>query len=211
MCVKPSGILDGFCNGFAILQLKDTADQKLHFLGFRHLADEMQMVPDIENYEVRYEKNLADDFEISGNYLPAFLEKLYYIFNVQHPEDFKGHSLSVGDVVAIKHNGTMSYHYVDIVCFVPLVDFEKPVVKIDNWFCHLVDEFQLYDGNIMQVGTFMDSDRELSYFAEVKSCDYFWEYDPRPSREEMEDDYIAEMAERAVDEREAEVGAILGI
>lgn len=211
MCEKPSGMLDGFYNGFAVMQLKETADDKLHFLRFSHLADDMQMVPDIVNYEVVYEEKLADDFEIPGNYLPIFLEKLYYIFNVQHPENFKGHSLSVGDVVAIKYNGTMSYHYVDVVCFVPLVDFEKPVVKIDNWFCHLVDEFQLYDGNIMQVGTFMDSDREISYFAEVKSCDYFCEYDLRLSREEMEDDYIAEMADRALDEREAEIGAILGI
>lgn len=185
MCVKPSGILDGFCNGFAILQLKDTADQKLHFLGFRRLADEMQMVPDIENYEVRCEKNMA--------------------------EDFKGHSLSVGDVVALKYNGAMSYHYVDVVCFVPLLDFEKKVVQIDNRFCHLVDEFQLYDGEVIQLGNIMDSEWDLFYYAKVQNKDYVSEYDYRPSREEMEDDYIAEMAERAIDEREAEVGAILGI
>ena len=211
MWVKSSRILDGFCNGFAILQLKDMADQKLHFLGFSHLADDMQMVPDIDNYEVVYEQELPDDLEIPGNYLPTLLEKIYHIFNVQHPEDFKGHSLSVGDVVALKYNGKMSYHYVDVVCFVPLLDFEKKVVQIDNRFCHLVDEFQLYDGEVIQLGNIMDSEWDLFYYAKVQNKDYVSEYDYRPSREEMEDDYIAEMAERAIDEREAEVGAILGI
>ena len=29
------------------------------------------------------------------------LEKIFCIFNMHHPEDFKGHSLSVGDIVVL--------------------------------------------------------------------------------------------------------------
>lgn len=204
MGIKPSGILDGFDSGYAILQLKESVDRRLHFLGFRQLADDLAMVPNIENYDVVYLKELPGDFKLQK----GDLEKIYYIFNMERPEDYKGHSLSVGDIVAVKCSGKTEYHYVDSFGFVLLVDFDKPVVQIENYSCHLVDEFQLYDGNIMQVGNFMDSDREISYFAEVKSCDYFCEYDPRPSREEMEDDYIAEMADRVLGEHEERSGAV---
>ena len=39
----------------------------------------------------------------------ATLEQLFFIFNVNQPEDFKGHSLSVSDIVIL--NG--KYYYVD--------------------------------------------------------------------------------------------------
>lgn len=43
-----------------------------------------------------YEKVYEGEFE-SGN-----LEELFQIFNIHHPEDFKGHSLSVSDVVIME-------------------------------------------------------------------------------------------------------------
>ena len=33
---------------------------------------------------------------------------IYQRFNVDHPADFKGHSLSVSDIVALKQNGVLS-------------------------------------------------------------------------------------------------------
>ena len=41
------------------------------------------------------------------------LEDIYTRFNVDHPKDFKGHSLSVSDVVVLHQNGKDSAHYVD--------------------------------------------------------------------------------------------------
>ena len=203
MGIKPSGMLDGFDSCYAILQLKESVDKRLHFLGFRQLADVLEMVPNIENYAVVYLKELPEDFELQKE----DLEKIYYIFNMEHPEDFKGHSLSVGDIVAFKFNGKTEYHYVDSFGFVSLVDFEKPVIQIGNHSCHLVDEFQVYDGNIIQLGNIMDGSGAVFFFAMIQNGNYVEEYDYRPSRKEMEDDYIAEMADRELGKQEERSGA----
>ncbi len=41
------------------------------------------------------------------------LEDIYTRFNIDHPKDFKGHSLSVSDVVVLHQNGQDAAHYVD--------------------------------------------------------------------------------------------------
>ena len=40
-------------------------------------------------------------------------EDIYTRFNIDHPKDFKGHSLSVSDVVVLHQNGQDTAHYVD--------------------------------------------------------------------------------------------------
>lgn len=49
----------------------------------------------LDDYEVVYEG------EIEGENPNAVLEELFEIFNIRHPEDFHGHSLSVSDVVEL--------------------------------------------------------------------------------------------------------------
>ena len=46
----------------------------------------------------------------------ATLEELFFIFNMQHPADFKGHSLSVSDVVELdgKYWYCDSFGYVEL-------------------------------------------------------------------------------------------------
>ena len=41
------------------------------------------------------------------------LEDIFERFNIDHPKDFKGHSLSVSDVVVLHRNGQNTAHYVD--------------------------------------------------------------------------------------------------
>lgn len=41
------------------------------------------------------------------------LEELFEMFNVNHPEDYKGRSLSVSDVVAIVRKNVTRYYYCD--------------------------------------------------------------------------------------------------
>lgn len=41
------------------------------------------------------------------------LDKIYMKYNIAHPTDFKGHSLSVSDVVVINQDGKRTAHYVD--------------------------------------------------------------------------------------------------
>ena len=54
------------------------------------------------------------------------LENFYYIFNDERPGDFVGHSLSVSDIVALKQDGKVSYHYCDSMGFQELPAFQKP-------------------------------------------------------------------------------------
>ena len=46
---------------------------------------------------------------VEGNDAYQVLEDLFYIFNCNHPEDYKAHSLSVSDVVFLDGN----YYYCD--------------------------------------------------------------------------------------------------
>ena len=50
---------------------------------------------------------------------------MYEIFNLNRPGDFTGHSLSASDIVALKQDGVVSYHYCDSVGFKELPDFQK--------------------------------------------------------------------------------------
>ena len=61
-------------------------------------------VVDKANYELVYSAPLAPE---------TSLEDIYTRFNIDHPKDFKGHSLSVSDVVVLHQNGQDAAHYVD--------------------------------------------------------------------------------------------------
>ena len=57
------------------------------------------------------------------------LEDIYRTFNVDYPADFKGHSLSVSDVVVLHQNGHDTAHYCDSVGFQQVPEFlrENPL------------------------------------------------------------------------------------
>ena len=63
------------------------------------------------------------------------LEDIYERFNLDRPEDFTGHSLSVGDVVVLSRGGNRQASFVDIIGFKELPEFlpgrgmEKAAVK----------------------------------------------------------------------------------
>ena len=78
-----------------------------------------------EDYELVYEGIVG---EFRGN---ATLEALYTQFNTNHPEDFRGHSLSVSDVVVIDIDGEQTAYYCDTAGFVEMPEFfrEKDIVQ----------------------------------------------------------------------------------
>ena len=51
---------------------------------------------DISQYKKVYEGEVPEMFD-----LPMVLESIFEKFNLQHPSDFHGHSLSVSDVVVL--------------------------------------------------------------------------------------------------------------
>ena len=71
-------------------------------------------VVDRANYELVYSAPLAPG---------ASLEDIYTRFNIDHPKDFKGHSLSVSDVVVLHQDGQDAAHFVDSVGFREVPEF----------------------------------------------------------------------------------------
>ena len=169
MCVKPS-ILDGLENGFAILQVKKDC-QKM-FLNLEALGNE---VPDIRNYNVVHKADYGEKE-----------------MDLDHPEDFTGHSLSVSDIVAVIRKGEVAYHFVDSFGFVELKDFGRPIIQIGYYKCYLVDEWEGC-GERFQLGSAPTCDL-VFYFALAKPSGIDIEYDFRPTHDEVEDDWINEMA-----------------
>ena len=63
------------------------------------------------------------------------LDTLYSVFNQNHPADFRGHSMSVSDVVITNRNGDLRAFYVDSFGFTELPDFVKQrqeMIGIEN-------------------------------------------------------------------------------
>ena len=100
----------------AIYQLRLDAPDGLRFERF----DDLKEPPDPVYYECTYA--LKADSNIPRERL---LEQQYMTFNIQRPEDFTGQSLSVSDIVALKRNGLISYHYCDWAGYKEL-DYFKP-------------------------------------------------------------------------------------
>ena len=104
--------LDSAGDNYAILQLRDIEDTRMERFSSLRMLERMDMEVNIDHYEVVYIAPLP----IHTN-RPAFLESVFEKFNLDRPEDFKGHSLSVSDIVAIRENGAVSCYYCDSTCF----------------------------------------------------------------------------------------------
>ena len=73
-----------------------------------------------ENYELIYVGELS---ELQEQTQGETLEVIYEKFNIDHPEDYRGHSLSVSDIVVLHQNGENSAYFVDSFGFTRLPDF----------------------------------------------------------------------------------------
>ena len=128
---------------YAIYQLKrDDATADLRFMNSEYLQKK-GIEPQYENYELVYTGALTKD----GNQIEK-LEDLYRIFNVEHPHDFSGHSLSVSDIVALKQAGVVSYHYVDSIGYKELTNFRTTENYLKNAEMQMEDDFGMIDGII---------------------------------------------------------------
>ena len=84
---------------YEILQLKY---EKHRAYGFMDYEWALEHGFSLDDYEKVYEGEI--DMELEEN---EYLELLFRIFNVNRPSDFKGHSLSVSDIVVL--NGEKFY------------------------------------------------------------------------------------------------------
>lgn len=105
---------------FSIYQLK--SGDEYHYERF--MSYDMNKVKNlsIKDYDCVYTGSLND---IKGVALADKLEQIFDKFNLDIPDDFKGHSLSVSDVISV---GKTAY-YVDDIGFTQMPDFFKGEAK----------------------------------------------------------------------------------
>ena len=102
---------------YSIYQLKrDDETRDLRFEPYDRLQATGHTV-DPANYELIYYAPLTQDMTLG---------RIWEKFNIDHPKDFKGHSLSVSDVVVLHQNGQDAAHYVDSIGFQPVPEFLQP-------------------------------------------------------------------------------------
>ncbi|MCD7817690.1 MAG: YodL domain-containing protein, partial [Lachnospiraceae bacterium] len=105
--------------------------------------------PQMEHYDVVYTGRL---------YFGTRLDDLFVQFNVFHPDDFTGHSLSVSDIVALKQDEVVSCYYVDSIGFCRLPDFH-PENYLKNAEVLLEDDLSMLDGIINNGSKDMEEER----------------------------------------------------
>ena len=106
------GIEQSQDNEYKIYQLKNNPENHaIRFEGYT-LAEKHGEPAKPENYDLVYSGSL-DDFEDTNK-----LEAIYTKFNLDRPEDFKGHSLSVSDIIVLNNEA----NYVDTYGFVDVSD-----------------------------------------------------------------------------------------
>ena len=122
---------------FSIYQLKrgdETRD--FRFEPYDRLAATGRTA-DRANYDLIYTAELTPG---------TSLENIYTRFNIDHPKDFKGHSLSVSDVVVLHQNGQDTAHYVDSSGYRQVPEFLQPPEK-ENPLKHVEDTIEQNDNN----------------------------------------------------------------
>ncbi|NDO48093.1 DUF4316 domain-containing protein [Lachnospiraceae bacterium MD335] len=113
---REAQLLYGNEGKFGIYQLKDSAETRdIRFMDMDYLEKEGIPVSR-ENYTLVYTGELTEGMS---------LEDIYTKFNIDHPADFTGHSLSVSDVVVLHQDGENTSHYVDSVGYREIPEFTK--------------------------------------------------------------------------------------
>ncbi len=108
---------------YGIYQLKENAENHSHsFAGTEELARAGIRI-EFSRYEKKYEAPLCD---VQKKDLPSTLNGIFEKFNLDRPSDFKGHSLSVSDVIVLDKQP----YFVDSIGFKKIKNF-LPEQKIE--------------------------------------------------------------------------------
>ena len=111
-----TALFESWEDRYGIYQLADEGNgQAYRFMGMTYLQERGLTVDGVD-YRFVYGDVLEEG---------ESLESLYRKFNMEHPQDYTGHSLSVSDVVIIKKDGELTAHYVDSFDYQELPDFTR--------------------------------------------------------------------------------------
>lgn len=134
--------LDSPKDGFAIYQLRNTDETAdIRFESSEYLKE--KHIPILkENYVCVYAGSLN---QFSGTDTQK-LDGIYEKFNIDRPSDFKGHSVSTSDILALKQDGKVTYSYVDNIGYTNISDFGKEYLKTAE--LSIEDDANMIDGII---------------------------------------------------------------
>ncbi|MDO4649861.1 MAG: YodL domain-containing protein [Eubacteriales bacterium] len=124
---------------YSIYQLNHDKPQT-HALSFASYSEvqKMGIAVDPKNYACVYYDTLKPG---------ETLDSIYERFNLYHPADFRGHSLSVSDVIVLHQSGVDTAYYVDSFGFKQVPEFtaHNPLEKVEEL---LEDDYGMIDGII---------------------------------------------------------------
>ena len=112
--LKEAILLLGTENRYGIYQIIDgSPGREYEFMDLNFIERHGYQVKK-EDYELIY----SDEMRYGDT-----LDSLYEKFNIDHPADYTGHSLSVSDIVVLNENGKVKSYFVDSISFRELPDF----------------------------------------------------------------------------------------
>lgn len=108
---------------FSIYQLKQGAELRNYRFESLDSLQRAGLSVQPGNYEQVYTAPLTERDD---------LESIFTRFNIDRPEDFHGHSLSVSDVVVLHQDGRDTAHFCDSAGFTEVPQFLEPIPVPDN-------------------------------------------------------------------------------
>ena len=106
-------LLHGESGRFAIYQMDSGDEHTYQFMGMES-AKSLGYTIDGKDYRMVY----------AAPWMPTItLDNIFERFNIDRPEDFRGHSLSVSDVIVINRGAEITAYYVDSLGFQELSEF----------------------------------------------------------------------------------------
>lgn len=175
---------------YAIYQVKRGEEYaRLSFNSWNELK-KFNLPFDKNNYEEVYGGYVSDVSRSQGR--GVILDNIYTKFNIDRPEDFRGHSLSVGDVIVLEDNNVSSAFYVDSYGMADVTDlfFEVEKQKIDLSKLSEITLTEEYDRRKDQPDDFLHIKNTVS-FSNLNSSylisrykEFTYEYDDMPDYDE---------------------------
>ena len=100
------------------------------------------------------------------------LEDIYTRFNIDHPKDFKGHSLSVSDVVVLHQNGQDTAHYVDSFSYKDVPEFLQPENHLKTAEQTTEQNYNMIDGQINNTPTAAELEEKAKAGGQISLAEY---------------------------------------
>ena len=112
--IKETLLLESDGKRYGIYQINSGQEERGYQFLSLETAKEMGFTVDGKDYQMVYSERLRD---------ATTLDNLFERFNIERPNDFTGHSMSVSDVIIMNRGGRLTAYYVDSFGFTELPDF----------------------------------------------------------------------------------------